>query len=691
MKCRNCGADLKENASFCTECGTRISPTDPPVLFCTECGSKLGAEAKYCSKCGAPVHKSSEASNSSFNADSHVSPNLAAGAPASSVKKGLSIWHRLNLFCKVSLISFAVMALLLLISICISSVLSIVLSSLQLAIVIAAVLIHEGAIKAEKWTSYLLLVLSILLIALHFIGFRGSSSQDTGGSPAEADFSEPAPTESAVPEPTGMDSPPEVAATPFPTLYASRNAEAYFGENYRDVEAELAASGFSDIRCEEIADLTSVESNLLGTVESVAINGSSEFASDQEFGGDSVVVIRYHDLQKNDVKISIDFAENLFFSRYDITLSIDGEMIGSLPHGEDGEFDLKVSSGEHTVVFTKYGALSPKGQATLTVDSNLAVGYKISCYSDKISTETLYVDRDKPVNEGEIKIGFSSSDCKRKDYLEVEAMFKDLGFTNIELLPLYDIVFGITTEGEVKSVSLNGSDSFSRGDVVAADSVVTITYHLLEKDDPSYIFLTAASGEYTGKNYLDVEESFRELGFRDVLSEASTTTDSSRINDTVYYVSIDSKSFEAGDRFKPDAKVRISYYSVVDAPPVSYSTNDKETAKRGETGVYAYKNRGISYNIYYIIDFDEGYVYRFIDVDDIICDRVKIVSGTLNDVVIITYHDGEDVWSNGLHFKWQNQPDHLVMEDHNHFEFDFYTTDLDDALALRDQKTIIDY
>ena len=125
---------------------------------------------------------------------------------------------------------------------------------------------------------------------------------------------------------------------------------------------------------------------------------------------------------------------------------------------------------------------------------------------------------------------------------------------------------------------------------------------------------------------------------------------------------------------------------------VFYSTNDKETAKEGKTGVYAYCNHGRNYDQYYIIDFDEGYVYDFCEGNgDTTCERLKIESGNLNEVLIVTYHDGGDTWSNGLHFKWRRQPDHLVLEDQYHFEYDFRYTDLDEALELMATKKIIDY
>ena len=46
---------------------------------------------------------------------------------------------------------------------------------------------------------------------------------------------------------------------------------------------------------------------------------------------------------------------------------------------------------------------------------------------------------------------------------------------------------------------------------------------------------------------------------------------------------------------------------------VSYSTNDKKTVEDGNKGLYSYKSSGGTYDNYYLIDFDNGYVYNFSD------------------------------------------------------------------------------
>ena len=126
----------------------------------------------------------------------------------------------------------------------------------------------------------------------------------------------------------------------------------------------------------------------------------------------------------------------------------------------------------------------------------------------------------------------------------------------------------------------------------------------------------------------------------------------------------------------------------------SFTTNDKATYKNGNSGKYAYKSRGGTYDRYYIIDFDDGCVYDFSEGNgDITCTKGYIKSGDLNSTLVVTYYDGDDSWESGFFFKWKNQPDHLCfqLDAESDWIVDFYSTDLSKALQLRDNKTIKDY
>lgn len=213
------------------------------------------------------------------------------------------------------------------------------------------------------------------------------------------------------------------------------------------------------------------------------------------------------------------------------------------------------------------------------------------------------------------------------------------------------------------------------------------------------ITLTMAEDDFEGMNYQEAEKVFREMGFVN-FEYRTVDTEIESAAETICYIEITdgfavNSDFSEGDIVDSDSTVTFfSYkYEAPTAPsPVFYSTNDYETAKNGDTGVFSYIDEGVSYDIYWIIDFDEGYVYYFTDgAGETFCDRLKIESGTLNDAITVTYHDGGDSWSYKLHFKYVDHPETLIMVDQNGFDWEYSTTDLDDALEIRDTKRIKDY
>lgn len=89
------------------------------------------------------------------------------------------------------------------------------------------------------------------------------------------------------------------------------------------------------------------------------------------------------------------------------------------------------------------------------------------------------------VGEGEVAVPASASDYKYDNYQDVQKDLEDAGFTNITTEILYDIVWGWTEEGEVKSVSIDGRTDYDKGEVFKKDAPIVITYHMKEEDDPN--------------------------------------------------------------------------------------------------------------------------------------------------------------------------------------------------------------
>ena len=209
--------------------------------------------------------------------------------------------------------------------------------------------------------------------------------------------------------------------------------------------------------------------------------------------------------------------------------------------------------------------------------------------------------------------------------------------------------------------------------------------------------LIRTSDELTGTQQLDLTEKIinaliavGDAPAAQEESETASTAETAEIASTTEAAEIASTTAEEDEETEEPAEPEEAEEPKSNA--VYYSTNDEETVKNGDEGVYAYIGKGPQYDRYYIIDLDEGYVYYFTDGNgEESCEKVAIDSGTLNDVVIITYHDGGDEWSYGLHFKTKNMPQVLIMQDNDGFEYEFTPTNLEEALEKRDSKEIREY
>lgn len=585
-------------------------------MRCSKCGAELSEDTKFCSYCGNKVEMPPKQENVSeedfppIPSDEQVRDYENQKEPPKSLadkmkEKVSAQWRKLSTYGKSAAVASAVFSLLFIAALLSGKTAAIIIAVLQIALAVVAVLMHRGIIKIEQkkvWLKWLLLGIAALLTVLNVMSYSWGTENKN----------------KPTPNPTSDTS---IVAV---SVAAPYGAAECLEQDYTTIQAAFYAAGFTNIEAEKVEDLQATDVDKVNTIDAISVGGKTDFTKEQEFQSDDEVLIRYHGYAKCNVKIHVDFVPNLIFSKYDVNLLLNGIEEGTLTHGEDQDFEFSIDPGEYTLTFESAESSSVKGEVTLTVDCDIEASYKIACYSDKVFVETLYVDRLTELADGEVKLDVAASEYKHKNYEDVAAALKTLGFTNIKYKVLYDIVLGWTDDGEVESVSVADKTDFNRGDVFPADAEIVITYHMPEDDDPN------------------------------------KTTETAQAED--------------------------------DNRPVFYSTNDYETAKQGNSGVFSYKSTGGSYDIYWIIDFDEGYVYWFTEGNgDSTCDRLKIDSGTLNDKVIITYHDGSDEWSYSLHFKYVDHPETLIMVDNDGFDYKYATTDLNDAISIRDTKTINDY
>jgi len=110
-----------------------------------------------------------------------------------------------------------------------------------------------------------------------------------------------------------------------------------------------------------------------------------------------------------------------------------------------------------------------------------AVGIMIGAYIalfTYIKSDEKKKTKRKYVGTNEVAITESMEDYCEKNFNSVVLLFRGAGFANVTAIPLNDLtMFNQRKNGQVESVTINGSDEFEEGDIFPKNSNVLITYH----------------------------------------------------------------------------------------------------------------------------------------------------------------------------------------------------------------------
>lgn len=618
-------------------------------MKCSKCGAELSEDTKFCSYCGQKIEVTpppvvEETEIPPIPHVESVKEQKAGKAKADAPKsfadkakdKGIESWNKLSPYGKVTTVSIAVFVLLCLVALLAGKTAAIVIAIVQIAMAVVSILIHKGVIRLEQkklWLKWLVLAVAILFTALNVMSYSwGTKTPSTGQNPSSINHS------------------------------SEDNVE----------QIDWGNITLSKVLPEPQSNMMDLLHNgddwLNATVYDISENDYLEYVrwckEDYGFTVDSDSFDDYFYAYNQE-----GYCLTLLYTETSKELSINLDVPMSTTENPVSETDNKLDYAD-AASFEK--ALNDGVKVNGKIIQFDVVEYKpdsalgINCWSGEhlnfISEEEL------DVGKGNIIVGRI-----------IEEPTKTLGSWVIH----YEV---LSIDGE----KIEGETTDSTDSTEPEDPPVS---------QPTEITLTMGEDDFKGMNYQEAEQFFREMGFTN-FEYRTVNTETESAEDTICYIEITEwfigdSDFVKGDKFDADSTVTFfSYeYEAPTAPsPVFYSTNDYETAKNGNTGVFSYRDRGSSYDIYWIIDFDEGYVYYFTDGNgESSCDRLKIDSGTLNDKVTITYHDGGDTWSYKLHFKYVDHPETLIMVDQNGFDWEYSTTDLDDALNLRATKNIKDY
>ena len=254
------------------------------------------------------------------------------------------------------------------------------------------------------------------------------------------------------------------------------------------------------------------------------------------------------DAPRHAVRLFVEFESNWFFDKYDVEVSIDGQAIGTLPHGEDGSYDLELTDREHSFSVKDTEGVGRTGSATFNTTELSAVGFNIDIGDDQIYVERLET----------VAVPIGSDEIEGKSRQEVEDAFRGAGFDNVAVNELGDLSLDRAGEdGTVASVTVRGSDSFAAGDVLFPDDEVAINIHT-----PAKLKAPASSDSFLGQNYEDVRTQLEQAGFTVECTPA-------RLHDDAYgdwaVTAVGARTlfltlgFEEGDEYDFGTTVSISY------------------------------------------------------------------------------------------------------------------------------------
>lgn len=272
------------------------------------------------------------------------------------------------------------------------------------------------------------------------------------------------------------------------------SAAAYCQRNYEDTYQLLKDAGFEDIEYIVQDNLSMNERKLINIVTQVSINGNTSFNAGSWFSKSSTVKITYRDLdpsKKNDVEMPIS--------------SMDCP-------GKNHQIvaDMLKAAGFQNIQETSYADLakdhqSDDGKITHIYIGNNSAFYQGEYYAVDAPIQIEYHTMD-PERVTDIEIPDNSDSYVGRDCAEVRKEFQKSGFSNITLVPKYDLsLFRTAKKGEIQSIAIKGSNTFSKGTWVPTATEVTITYH-------------AEEVRFVDKNYQDVIDELKDMGFNDISS-----------------------------------------------------------------------------------------------------------------------------------------------------------------------------
>lgn len=302
------------------------------------------------------------------------------------------------------------------------------------------------------------------------------------------------------------------------------SASSYIDENYYSALIKLLKQGLSDIRFTPLNDLEgglfSSDGKKDGKIETIEINGISDFQAGSWVSENSVVSISYHTFEKAE-KAGYETSKNKHLIINGMDIELPSYFVEDTQDTINAVYHVKGDDETSLTILFDY---NEEWAGVSEYDTHFVLEQRSSSFSgmpgkemwvlgkknDKVNLihattlntsadpEYLHIIMTSPDNskidydsdykavvsgiyipkESEIRIDFTSKDYKGKNINDVVAVLEEKGFQNVKTENLQDIVLGVfTKEGAVENITIDGSNEYKIGDWISNQSEIVITYH----------------------------------------------------------------------------------------------------------------------------------------------------------------------------------------------------------------------
>ena len=648
-------------------------------MKCLKCGAELTDDTKFCSYCGAKVEEDTEIPPIPQNEDENVDTNedvefdaSVYTEPVSSQKnesksnkakeKFLEYWNKLSKFGKLATIGITVFAIMALVAFLAGRIVAGILSIVQIAIVVVAILMKKNIIKVPKsWIPIVAVVASFVLIIPYFSLFKINSADYV-----KYDWDTVVLAE-MLPEPESPYGEIISNSEDYLSLDVTKTTEAQYKDyieackdkgftidtestgsffyayndkgyklslSYYDYDSEMHINLDSAMEMEtitwpdsEMVKLLPVPKSTIGKIYSNDEDGFSVYIGNTTIDDYNAYVKACEekgftvDAQKKDKTFSAKNADS-----YKLSVDYKGNNVIYISVAEP-EFDVTIEvECVENWIFSKY-------DVELSIDDDFEGTIP---HGDKETFEFV-------LKRGKHTISFESAEDDTLDgEIEIEITKKEAIKLKISCSS-----FGIDVE------IISGTAS-------TEDNKTTESTENTEPETPK-ITMADKSAAYKDMDKAEVEKIFKDMGFTDVSFMEVITEDTTVVSGAVTTVKANSKFFEKGDSFSPDTKIEIVY--------LQYQKPDSEYEK-------AFVRKLSNYSLYYMFDTDTKQVVTF-STQDTYVDK-GTYSGDFNSGVTIKWNHGE--WTEK--FSQSDGSSYAVMIDGNGFDWSYQVCDIMEAQEI---------